>query len=202
MRRSTIFRAVALAIAFGAMNLNAQEQKAAPMQNEVAVMKTSEGEMVIEFWDDAAPETVANFKKLASSGFYDGTAFHRIVKGFMIQGGDPQTKDPSKEARYGSGDAGYKIKAEFNNHSHERGVISMARSSDPNSASCQFFICDKHVPRLDGQYTTFGKVIKGLDVVDKIAATPVTDSAGGERSKPTRRVAIESVKIVPRDSVK
>src|ERR1700678_3207612 len=112
-----------------------------PMSNEVAVIKTSEGDMVIEFWSADAPNTVENFKKLAKSGFYNGTAFHRIMKGFMIQGGDPLTKDPSKEALWGTGDPGYKIKAEFNSHSPQRGVISMARSSDPDSAGSQFFIC-------------------------------------------------------------
>ncbi|PYL67028.1 MAG: peptidylprolyl isomerase, partial [Verrucomicrobia bacterium] len=99
--------------------------------SEVAVIKTNEGEMVIEFWSDAAPKTVENFKKLARSGFYDGTTFHRIVKGFMIQGGDPNSKDPAKENSYGQGGPGYKVKAEFNNHSHERGVISMARGPAP-----------------------------------------------------------------------
>ncbi len=97
--------------------------------------------MVAEFWPDVAPNTVENFKKLARQGFYDGTAFHRIVKGFMIQGGDPLTKDASKESRWGTGDPGYKIEAEFNKKSHERGVFSMARSSDPDSAGSQFFIC-------------------------------------------------------------
>src|ERR687885_793128 len=97
--------------------------------NEVAIIKTSLGEMVAEFWPDVAPKTVENFKKLARQGFYDGTAFHRIIKGFMIQGGDPLTKDASKEARWGTGDPGYKIKAEFNKKPHERGVLSMARSS-------------------------------------------------------------------------
>ena len=95
--------------------------------NEVAVIKTSEGDMVVQFWTDAAPKTIENFKKLARAGFYNGTIFHRIVKGFMIQGGDPNSKDPAKENRYGEGGPGYKIKAEFNDHSHERGVISMAR---------------------------------------------------------------------------
>ena len=170
--------------------------------NEVAIIKTSEGEMVIEFWSDAAPKTVENFKKLARSGFYDGTTFHRIVKGFMIQGGDPNSKDPAKENSYGQGGPGYKIKAEFNNHSHERGVISMARGPDPDSAGSQFFICLAPVARLDGQYTTFGKLIKGDDVLEKIGDTPVTRNSMGENSKPTKRVMIESVKIVPANSVK
>jgi len=158
--------------------------------------------MIAEFWPDVAPNTVENFKKLARSGFYDGTAFHRIVKGFMIQGGDPLTKNPAKESRYGTGDPGYKIKAEFNDRSHERGVLSMARSSDPDSAGSQFFICLANVSRLDHQYTTFGKIIKGDDVLGKIGDTEVTTSDSGERSKPTKRVTVESIKIVPADSVK
>ena len=170
--------------------------------NEVAVIKTSEGEMVAEFWPDVAPKTVENFKKLAREGFYDGTAFHRIVKGFMIQGGDPLTKDPSKESRWGTGDPGYKIKAEFNDKIHDKGVLSMARSSDPDSAGSQFFIVLGRAPHLDHQYTGFGKVIKGLDVLTKIGDTEVTTSGSGERSKPTKRVSVESVKIVPADSVK
>src|SRR5437773_7482473 len=170
--------------------------------NEVAVIKTSEGDMVVQFWNDTAPNTIENFKKLALSGFYDGTIFHRIVKGFMIQGGDPNSKDPGKESSYGEGGPGYKIKAEFNDHSHDRGVISMARSSDPDSAGSQFFICLAPVPRLDHQYTTFGKLIKGVDILEKIGDTPVTKNAMGEVSKPTKRVVIESIKIVPADSVK
>ena len=170
--------------------------------NEVAVIKTSEGDMVLQLWTDAAPNTVENFKKLARSGFYDGTIFHRVVKGFMIQGGDPNSKDPGKESSYGQGGPGYKIKAEFNDRSHQRGVISMARSSDPDSAGSQFFICLASVPRLNHQYTTFGKLIKGDDVLGKIGDTPVTRSSSGENSEPTKRVVIESIKIVPTDSIK
>ncbi|PYL17606.1 MAG: peptidylprolyl isomerase [Verrucomicrobia bacterium] len=169
--------------------------------NEVAVIKTSEGDMVVEFWTDAAPNTIENFKKLARAGFYNGTIFHRIVKAFMIQGGDPNSKDPSKENRYGEGGPGYKIKAEFNDHSHERGVISMAREPDPDSAGSQFFICLAPVPRLDHQYTTFGKLIKGDDVLGKIGDTPVSRNSMGEMSKPTKRVTIEKIDIVPAGSV-
>ena len=191
-----------LAAVLAVASVNAEEQKPMNSAKEVAVIKTSEGEMVAEFWPEVAPNTVENFKKLARSGFYDGTAFHRIVKGFMIQGGDPLTKDPAQESRYGTGDPGYKIKAEFNDRSHERGVLSMARSSNPDSAGSQFFICLANVSRLDHQYTTFGKIIKGDDVLGKIGDTEVTTSDSGERSKPTKRVTVESIKIVPVDSVK
>ena len=182
--------------------IRAEEKKPMNTSNEVAVIKTSEGEMVVQFWTDAAPSTIENFKKLARSGFYDGTIFHRIVKGFMIQGGDPNSKDPAKENSYGEGGPSYKIKAEFNDHSHQRGVLSMARSSDPDSAGSQFFICLAPVPRLDHQYTTFGKLIKGADVLEKIGDTPVTRNSSGEMSKPTKRVVVESIKIVPADSIK
>jgi peptidyl-prolyl cis-trans isomerase B (cyclophilin B) len=173
-----------------------------PMSNEVAIIKTSEGDMVIQFWSDVAPNTVENFKKLARQGFYNGTAFHRIIKGFMIQGGDPLTKDPSKEALWGTGDPGYKIKAEFNSKSHQRGVISMARSQDPDSAGSQFFICLGNASFLDGKYTAFGKLIKGDDVLGKIGDTPVKSGGGGEASKPTKRIEVKSVEIVPADAVK
>src|SRR6266566_1104286 len=186
------------------VQLGADETKENPSvnaSNEVAIIKTSEGEMVIEFWSDAAPKTVENFKKLARSGFFDGTTFHRIVKGFMIQGGDPNTKDPAKESRYGEGGPGYKIKAEFNDHPHDRGVLSMARDPNPDSAGSQFFICLASVHRLDHQYTTFGKLIKGEDVLEKIGDIRVTRNSMGEPSKPTKRVVIESIKIEPANSV-
>lgn len=165
--------------------------------NEVAVIKTTEGDMVIEFWPDVAPKTVENFKTLAKKGFYDGTCFHRVIKGFMIQGGDPLTKDPAKEAMWGTGDPGYKVKAEFNDKHHDRGVISMARSNDPDSAGSQFFICHGNPHFLDHQYTAFGKLIKGDDVLEKIATTPTHPP-----DRPNKRMGVESIKIVPADSVK
>src|SRR5438445_10484449 len=180
----------------------AQTPTPTPSVNEVAVIKTSEGDMVVQFWTDAAPNTIENFKKLARSGFYNGTIFHRIVKGFMIQGGDPNSKDPAKENKYGEGGPGYKIKAEFNDHPHERGVISMAREPNPDSAGSQFFICLAAVSRLDHQYTTFGKLIKGDDVLGKIGNTSVTRNNMGEMSKPIKRLAIEKIDIVPANSVK
>ncbi|HET7512387.1 MAG TPA: peptidylprolyl isomerase [Chthoniobacterales bacterium] len=171
-------------------------------QKEVAVLKTTDGEMVIEFWPEVAPQTVANFKKLAREGFYDGTSFHRIVKGFMIQGGDPLTKDPSKEAIWGQGGPAHGPPDEFSNRPHVRGVISMANIGRPNSAGSQFFICLGTASQLNGKFTDFGRVIKGLDVLDKIGDTPITRGPGGELSKPKTRVVLESVKIVPADSVK
>jgi peptidyl-prolyl cis-trans isomerase B (cyclophilin B) len=201
MKMSILAMMLASAALFAAEEKK-DEASPANSQNEVAVIKTSEGDMVVQFWTDAAPNTIENFKKLAKQGFYNGTIFHRIVKGFMIQGGDPNSKDPSKEAKYGDGGPGYKIKAEFNDHSHERGVISMAREPDPDSAGSQFFICLAPVTRLDHQYTTFGKLIKGADVLTKIGDTPVTRNSIGENSKPTTRVTIEKIEIVPEDSVK
>jgi len=157
---------------------------------------------VVGFWPDVAPNTVDNFKKLARKGFYDGSAFHRIIKGFMIQGGDPLTKDLTTEGRWGTGGPGYQIKAEFNEKPHVRGVISMARSAHPDSAGSQFFICLGEAKSLDHKYTAFGSLIRGDDVLGKIGDTPTTIGPGGENSKPTTRVAVESIKIVPEASIK
>ena len=169
--------------------------------SEVAILETTAGDMVIEFWSDVAPKTVENFKKLAREGFYDGTAFHRIVKGFMVQGGDPLTKDPLQEHRWGTGDPGYKIKAEFSDRSHVRGVISMARSQHPDSAGSQFFICLGDASFLDMKYTAFGKLMKGDDVLGKLGDAE-TVARGGEKSKPVARQGVESIKIVPANTIK
>ncbi len=174
-----------------------KENKNSVSKSEVAVIKTTEGEMVVEFWPDVAPKTVENFKKLAKDGFYDGTCFHRVIKGFMIQGGDPNTKDAKKESQWGMGDPGYKVKAEFNDRHHDRGVLSMARSQDPDSAGSQFFICHGAPRFLDKQYTAFGKLIKGDDVLEKIATT-----ATHPPDRPNTRVGVESVKIVAADTIK
>jgi peptidyl-prolyl cis-trans isomerase B (cyclophilin B) len=167
------------------------------MNNEVAVISTTLGEMVIEFWPDVAPKTVENFKTLAKKGFYDGTCFHRVIKDFMIQGGDPLTKDLKNESSWGTGDPGYKIKAEFNDRHHDRGVLSMARSNHPDSAGSQFFICHGNPRFLDKQYTAFGKLIKGDDVLEKIATSPTHPP-----DRPNQRVGVESIKIVAADSAK
>ena len=162
---------------------------------ETAVIKTNAGEIHVELWPDVAPKTVENFKTLAQKGFYDGTAFHRIVTGFMIQGGDPLTKDASREDEWGTGGPGHKIKAEFNDRSHVRGVISMARSNDPNSAGSQFFICLADAKFLDQKYTAFGRLVAGDDILGKIGDTPVAMSNSGEKSKPLTRVGVESIRI-------
>ncbi len=162
---------------------------------EHALIKTSYGEMTLAFWPEVAPKTVENFKKLAREGFYDGTAFHRNIKGFMIQGGCPNTKAGAK-GMPGTGDPGYKVKAEFNAKPHVKGVISMARSSHPDSAGCQFFIVHGDAKFLDNQYTAFGALVKGEDVLEKLANVPTKSGGGGEKSTPVERVAVESITIV------
>ena len=135
--------------------------------DKVAVIDTNYGQIVFKFLPDKAPNTVKNFISLANKHFYDGTKFHRVIPGFMIQGGDPLSKE-SDRSKYGTGGPGYAIRAEFNSTKHERGIVSMARSSDPDSAGSQFFIMVAAAPSLDGQYSAFGKVVSGMDVVDKI----------------------------------
>ncbi len=130
-------------------------------------IETNHGKIVFKLLLDLAPETVRNFEKLAKSGFYNGTLFHRVIPGFMVQGGDPNTKNSDKSS-WGTGGPGYMVNAEFNSKSHLRGVISMARSTDPNSAGSQFFIVTADSTFLNGQYTAFGEVTEGMDVADKI----------------------------------
>ena len=136
-----------------------------------AIIKTSFGNIKFNLMSDIAPETVRNFSQLAKSGFYNGTLFHRIIPGFMIQGGDPNTKNPDKST-WGQGGPGYNIKAEFNTRSHLRGIVSMARASDPDSAGSQFFIVTSDSTFLDRQYTVFGEVVDGMEVADKIVDLP------------------------------
>ncbi len=131
------------------------------------IIETNHGKIVFNLLPDIAPETVRNFTKLVESGFYDGTLFHRIIPGFMIQGGDPNSKLPEK-SKWGSGGPGYTINAEFSSRSHLRGIVSMARATDPNSAGSQFFIVTTDSTFLDGEYTVFGEVIEGMDIADKI----------------------------------
>jgi len=136
-----------------------------------AVLETKFGEIEIEFLTAKAPGHVKNFTDLAKKGFYDGTTFHRVIPGFMIQGGDPNTKDPKgSRERHGTGGPGYTIKAEFNDTPHTRGVVSMARAQSPDSAGCQFFIVVKDSHFLDNQYTVFGKVVRGMEAADQVVA--------------------------------
>lgn len=160
------------------------------MSKEVVVIETTHGTIKFEFFEDKAPGHVKNFKELANKNFYDGTTFHRVIPGFMIQGGDPNSKSDDR-SQHGSGGPGYSIDAEFNDVKHERGILSMARSQEPNSAGSQFYICVKDSFFLDGQYTAFGKVIEGMDVADKIVNEP-RDS----NDNPEERIEMKSVSIV------
>ncbi|HSA97713.1 MAG TPA: peptidylprolyl isomerase [Candidatus Nitrosotenuis sp.] len=132
-----------------------------------ATIETKFGKIVFKLLPEIAPETVRNFANLANSGFYNGTLFHRVIPNFMIQGGDPNTKKPDK-SKWGMGGPGYTVKAEFNSRSHLRGIVSMARATDPNSAGSQFFIVTTDSTFLDRQYTVFGEVIEGMNVADAI----------------------------------
>ena len=143
----------------------------AQSENMVATVETKSGNFVIEFFPDVAPSHVNNFITLSKDGYYDGTVFHRVINGFMIQGGDPNTKDPKLISLWGTGGPNYSVNAEFNDISHERGIVSMARSQDPNSAGSQFFIVHRDARSLDGQYTVFGKIVgdESFTTLDKIA---------------------------------
>lgn len=158
--------------------------------DEVAVMKTNQGTIVLKFFPEKAPKHVEAFKTLAKKGFYDGIKFHRVIEGFMIQGGDPNTKDESKKAMWGTGGPGYTLKQEFNDIKHTPGILSAARTQDPDSAGSQFFLMHKTSPHLDNQYTVYGQVVKGMDIVEKIATTKTDPS-----DRPLSPMVIESVKI-------
>ena len=158
---------------------------------EIGVIETKFGKIEMEFFADKAPGHVKNFKDLAKKGFYDGTIFHRVIPGFMIQGGDPNTKSDDRSA-HGMGGPGYSIKAEFNDTPHKRGILSMARSQDPNSAGSQFFIVVKKASFLDGKYTAFGKVLSGMAVADQIVNAP-----RDKRDNPDERIEMK-VKVVNR----
>ena len=166
-------------------------------ESKLAVLRFTQGPVTMEFFPDVAPIHVSNFEKLAESGFYNGTTFHRIVKGFVVQGGDPNTKNSTNMAAWGTGDPGYKIEAEFSNIPHNRGIVSMARSSDPDSAGSQFFIVLNDSRFLDNQYTVFGRVVNGMDVVDKIAALPTIQN---DQPQDPNKAKINSIKIIDRNA--
>jgi peptidyl-prolyl cis-trans isomerase B (cyclophilin B) len=156
-----------------------------------AVIETTVGEIEIELLADKAPGHVKNFLDLSRKGFYDGTTFHRVIPGFMIQGGDPNTRDPNApRSGHGTGGPGYNIKAEFNDTAHRRGVVSMARASDPNSAGSQFFICVADSGFLDRQYSAFGRVVRGMETVDRIVGAP-----RDARDNPNQRIEMK-VKVI------
>ena len=158
---------------------------------EIAVIETKFGKIEIQFFEEKAPGHVKNFKDLANKGFYDGTVFHRVIPGFMIQGGDPNTKGDDRST-HGIGGPGYSIKAEFNDTPHKRGILSMARSQDPDSAGSQFFVVVKDAAFLDGQYTAFGKVLSGMTVADQIVNAPRDG-----RDNPNERIEMK-VKVINR----
>ena len=153
-------------IAFTAVLLAQKPQTS----KEHLFIETDYGTIEIAFYPEKAPKHVEAIKKLANEGFYDGIRFHRVIPNFMIQGGDPTSKDPTKRHLHGTGGPGFSIEAEFNDVSHKRGICSMARSQHPDSAGSQFFICVADCPFLDGQYTVWGNVVDGMDVADKIVA--------------------------------
>jgi len=165
--------------------------------SDTVVLETNQGNIELKLFPEVAPKAVENFKLLVQKGYYNGLIFHRVIKDFMIQGGDPLTKDPSAEARWGTGGPGHTVKAEFNDRHHDRGVLSMARSQHPDSAGSQFFICHGNPRFLDRQYTAFGRLIRGDDVLEKIAMTKTHPP-----DRPDKRMGIESIKIQPADSVK
>lgn len=182
MQRRTIVRMAAVMLVLGGSLLlgmgalsaadKAPTGKGEGAKGPKATIKTKFGDMEIAFFPEKAPKHVENFLALAKSGFYNGTIFHRVISGFMIQGGDPNTKDLNKPETYGQGGPSQKLKAEFNDIPHRRGILSMARTNDPNSAGSQFFIVVKDSNFLDGQYTVFGEVVKGMEVADKIVSLP------------------------------
>jgi len=153
-------------------NITVTKEEIKKMSETKAVIETKFGNITLKFYSDVAPGHVKNFIDLAKKGVYDNTVFHRVIPGFMIQGGDPTSKDPAKRRAYGTGGPGYTIKAEFNAKPHKRGVLSMARSQSPDSAGSQFFICVKDSNFLDRQYTAFGEVESGIEVADKIVSQP------------------------------
>lgn len=162
---------------------NTPSSKAEAPKSARAIIKTKFGDIEIKFYPDVAPKHVENFVKLAKAGFYNGTIFHRVIPGFMIQGGDPNTKDSLKKDTYGQGGPGHSVKAEFSDTPHKRGIVSMARAADPDSAGSQFFIVVEDSRFLDRKYSVFGEVTKGIGVADKIVNLP-----RDERDNPRERV--------------
>ncbi len=160
---------------------------------EVGVLHTEKGDLVLRYFPDVAPKHAENMKSLIQKDFYNGTRFHRIIPGFMIQGGCPNTKEDDK-SKWGTGSPGHNVKAEFNKKPHVRGTLSMARSSHPDSAGSQFFICHARAPHLDGQYTNFGQLVYGYKTLDTIVTAPRLP--GGEGSSPVKPIAIQDAEVI------
>ena len=173
--KAAIILLLALTVAVSAYaeirNKKFTKEEIRKMAGTRAIIETKFGDIELRFFPEVAPNHVNNFIELAKKGFYDGTTFHRVIPGFMIQGGDPNSKNPDK-SRHGTGGPGYELKAEFNDKPHKRGTLSMARSANPDSAGSQFFICVADSRFLDKQYTAFGEVVSGIEVVDKIVSQP------------------------------
>ncbi|MEJ2229855.1 MAG: peptidylprolyl isomerase [Nitrospirales bacterium] len=167
-----VFTLVTGSVSLTTTRVAAAEPSNADSKPPHVLVKTKFGDMDIVLFPELAPKHVESFLKLSKSGFYNGTIFHRIIPGFMIQGGDPLTKDPANRSRYGTGGPGYTLPAEFNKVPHEKGILSAARTADPNSAGSQFFIMVDKAPHLDGQYTVFGEIVKGIEVADTIVSQP------------------------------
>jgi peptidyl-prolyl cis-trans isomerase B (cyclophilin B) len=184
---AVVFLASAAAAEMKSKKFTKEEIK--KMAETRAVIETKFGNIELKFFPDVAPNHVNNFIELAKKSFYDGTTFHRVIPGFMIQGGDPNSKNTDKST-HGMGGPGYTVKAEFNNKPHKRGILSMARAADPNSAGSQFFICVADAPFLDRQYTVFGEVVSGMDVVDKIVSQP-----RDPRDNPNERIEMK-IKVI------
>jgi peptidyl-prolyl cis-trans isomerase B (cyclophilin B) len=163
------------------------------MEDSKGIIHTELGDIILRFFPKLAPNHVNNFMELTKKGFYDGTVFHRVVPGFVIQGGDPNSMSHEK-AQHGMGGPGYQVKAEFNAKPHKRGILSMARSAHPDSAGSQFFICVSDAPFLDGKYTVFGEVTHGMDVVDNIVSQP-----RDAKDNPIERIEIKVEIIGPKD---
>ncbi len=187
---SVLFLMFSSSLAYGEVKQKTfTEKEIQKMAETRAVIETKFGNIELKFFPEVAPNHVNNFIELAKKGFYDGTIFHRVIPGFMIQGGDPNSKDPDK-SRHGMGGPGHSVKAEFNSTPHKRGILSMARSAQPDSAGSQFFICVADAPFLDRQYTAFGEVVSGMDAADKIVNQP-----RDKRDNPNERIEIK-VKII------
>jgi cyclophilin family peptidyl-prolyl cis-trans isomerase len=187
---SVLFFMLSSSFAYGEVKQkNFTKEEIKKMAETKAVIETKFGNIELKFFPEVAPNHVNNFIELAKKGFYDGTIFHRVIPGFMIQGGDPNSKNPDK-SMHGMGGPGYSVKAEFNEKPHKKGTLSMARSAQPDSAGSQFFICVADAPFLDRQYTVFGEVASGIEVADKIVGQP-----RDKRDNPNERIEMK-VKII------